>query len=178
MTTIAVFGSATTRSDEADYIAAQSVGRALGEAGYTVMTGGYTGIMEAASRGASEAGASVIGVTCAQIEVIRPGEANRWVTQQINYPSLNERLNHLIFEAEGYVVMPGGLGTATELIMAWQLIQVNEIPHNPLVCYGKHWQETLGLLFNSPHLHAPASEVLSFADSPEEVIRLIQTNSK
>ena len=86
---ITVFGGSTpTRTD---YEQAEILGRLLGEAGHTVLTGGYIGTMEAVSKGAAEAGAHVIGVTCEQIENWRPVGRNKWVIEERKYRTLGER---------------------------------------------------------------------------------------
>jgi uncharacterized protein (TIGR00730 family) len=155
---------------EPDYIAAQAVGRALGEAGFCVMTGGYAGVMEAASRGAAEANAHVIGVTTVQLELIRNQGCNQWVKDEIKYPTLRERLLHLITEADGYVVMPGGVGTLNELITVWELMRVGDIRARPLICYGAYWQHTLAELKKSPYVPPHYWNLIEFADRPEEAV--------
>jgi uncharacterized protein (TIGR00730 family) len=172
MKTVAVYGSSLAQSHEPDYIAAYDVGKALGGAGFAVMTGGYKGVMEAVSRGASEAGGHVIGVTTARIEEFRGGDLrpNRWVVDEIRHPTLRERLMHLILEADAYVVMPGGLGTLNELVTVWELMRVNEIPRRPLVCYGPYWRDMLAGLNGNPYLHAGSWEMLAFIETPAEVV--------
>jgi uncharacterized protein (TIGR00730 family) len=160
MKTIAVFGSSLPKPGEPDYSSAEAMGRALGQAGYTVMTGGYMGVMEAASRGACEAGGHVIGVTCAQIESFRPSRANAWVKEEIKYPTLDGRLKHLITRADGWVVMPGGVGTFNELLMAWALMRVREVSVRPLVCFGKFWSAVLSEFMTYDYVpaeHKPCS---------------------
>src|SRR3989304_6004898 len=92
---VSVFGGASPLPDSPAYADARRLGRLLEEAGCVVMTGGYMGTMEAASRGAAEAGGHVIGVTCEAIERFRKAGANPWVKEEIKYPTLRERLNHL-----------------------------------------------------------------------------------
>jgi uncharacterized protein (TIGR00730 family) len=172
MKTVAVYGSSMAQPDAAAYIAAYEVGKALGEAGYDVMTGGYNGVMEAASKGAAEAGGHVIGVTTARIEEFR-GEghrANRWVVDEIRHPTLRERLMHLILEADAYVVMPGGLGTLNELVTVWELMRVGDIPPRPIVVYGDHWRAMLETLHETPYVATSSWRFLAFADTPQGVI--------
>lgn len=159
---------------EPDYIAAYNIGRALGEAGYCVMTGGYAGIMEAASRGAAEADAHVIGVTTVQIDIIRSHGCNQWVNDEIKYPTLRERLLHLVTEADGYVVMPGGVGTLNELITVWELMRIGDIDNRPLICYGAYWLHTLAELKKSQYVLPHYWDMIEFADTPQEVIAKLQ----
>jgi uncharacterized protein (TIGR00730 family) len=173
--TIAVFGSAMPQPKELDYENAHAVGRALCQAGYAVMTGGYMGVMGAVSQGACEAGGHVIGVTCEQIETYRPGGVNEWVKEEIKYPTLEERLNHLILRADGYVIMPGGLGTLNELVLAWELMRIGQIAVRPLVCFGKFWEEGLSKIVTSSYVPAEHRTLVTFAHTPEAVVDQLQT---
>ena len=176
MKIISVFGSSVPASHEADYVDAQNIGRALGEAGYTVMTGGYMGVMEAASRGAAEAGAHVIGVTCKQILSIRPGaKANPWVKEEILCDTLNERLHHLITQADGCVVMPGGVGTLNEMVLAWELMRVNAIRQVPIICYGDFWAKVIQpFVASSYYVPSHHQDMIQFVDTPKRAVELLQ----
>lgn len=176
MPTIAVYGSSSVQPQEADYIESYQVGRALGLAKYTVMTGGYKGVMEAASRGAAEVDAIVVGVTSLPIESMRRTRPNQWVGKIVPYDTLRDRLIHLVLRADGYVIMPGGIGTLNELILAWELMRVREIPPRPLVCYGNYWEEILEPLRHSPYVPAENWEMVSFVHTPEEVINYFDRN--
>lgn len=164
------------QAHELDYIAAYDVGRALGGAGFCVMTGGYAGVMEAASRGAHEANAHVIGVTTVQIDIIRNHGCNQWVKAEVKYPTLRERLLHLVTEADAYVVMPGGVGTLNELITVWELMRIGDIRVRPLLCYGAYWQDTLAALKKSQYVLPHYWDMLEFADTPEEVVAILDSN--
>jgi uncharacterized protein (TIGR00725 family) len=94
------------------------LGKLIGQAGYTLLTGGYIGSMEALSRGCSEAGGHVIGVTCDQIEAWRAVKANAWVQEEWHYASLQERLFALIENCDGFLALPGGVGTLAEIMLA------------------------------------------------------------
>jgi uncharacterized protein (TIGR00730 family) len=161
---------------EPDYVAAYNVGHALGKAGYCVMTGGYAGVMEAASRGAAEADAHVIGVTTAQIDLIRNHGCNQWVKTEIKYPTLRERLLHLVTEADGYVVMPGGMGTLNEFITVWELMRIGDIHTRPLICYGEYWLHTLAELKKSPYVLPHYWDMIEFAETPQEVVARLQNH--
>jgi uncharacterized protein (TIGR00730 family) len=171
--TIAVFGSSMVLPESPEYITGVRLGHALGKAGFTVMTGSYQGIMEAVSQGASNAGAHVIGVTSAPIEAIRRRGPNRWVEQIIPYDTLRDRLLHLVMHADAYVVMPGGLGTFAELLLAWELMRVNDIPPRPLICFADYWESVLAPLRDSPYIREGYWELVQFADTPESITELI-----
>jgi uncharacterized protein (TIGR00730 family) len=125
---ITVFGSAAPLPGTAPYEAARTVGQLLAEAGLSVQTGGYAGVMSGASQGASEAGGHVIGVTSAQIEQFRPVPPNEWVAEEIKHDTLRQRLLHLVDYSDGYIIMPGGIGTLSELAMVWSFLQVRRNP--------------------------------------------------
>jgi uncharacterized protein (TIGR00725 family) len=116
----------------------------LARAGWTVMTGGYAGVMEAASRGAAEAGGHVVGITCERIEAFRPGlRPNAWVKEEVKYATLRERLYHLVEHCDAAIALPGGVGTLSEVALTWSLLQTGEIPRKPLVVVGRAWAETV-----------------------------------
>ena len=116
---VSVFGGTHTRPGDKDYDEAVRLGRLLGERGCTVITGGYIGVMEAVSRGAAEAGAHVIGVTCDEIERFRPGKPNAWVKEEQRFPDLVQRLNALIEGCDAAIALPGGVGTLAEIMTTW-----------------------------------------------------------
>lgn len=136
---VAVFGSARVQVDSDMYTISYEVGKALAQAGYVIMTGGYAGVMEATSRGANEANGDVIGVTVDSLEYIGESRVNQWVTEEIRYPTLPERVRHLVDKADAYVVMPGGLGTTQELVEVWQGMRLGDVPERPLILYGDFW---------------------------------------
>lgn len=176
MAVIAVYGSSSVQAGDRAYDDSYQVGAALAKAGYAVMTGGYAGVMEAASQGASEAGGHVIGVTTEAIETFRGGNlrANRWVVDEVRHPTLRERLMHLILNADGYVIMPGGLGTLNELISVWELMRVGDIPVRRIICYGQYWREALAGLINSPYIDDASWAMLNFVTTPEEMIEILR----
>ncbi len=174
MKTIAVYGSSRITPHDEEYMTAQEVGRLLGQAGYAVMTGGYAGAMEAVSRGAAEAGGHVIGVTTTAITALRPEGANPWVHEVIHYDRFSERVGHLVRHAQGYVAMQGGVGTLHEVVSAWELMRIGEIPRAPIICYGVFWQEILHPVMTTRYIHPEYQELIHFAHSPAEVVVLLR----
>ncbi|RMG89414.1 MAG: LOG family protein [Chloroflexi bacterium] len=150
------------------------VGQLLAEAGFAVATGGYSGTMAAVSQGAAEAGGHVIGVTCNQIERFRPLGPNQWVKQEIRYESLRERLLHLVTQNDGMIVLPGGIGTLSEMTLAWSFLQVGEISPRPLVLLGALWRETVDVFARPEYLRPEHLALLVFADSPETAVAHIR----
>lgn len=168
--TIAVFGSSSPEPGSPGYEQARTLGRLLAEAGYAVATGGYMGTMEAVSCGAAEAGGHVIGVGCAQIERFRPSEFNRWVAETVAYETLRERVCHLVLHNSGMIVLPGGIGTLSEMALAWSLLQVGEVEARPLVLLGDLWRETMRTFIRSEFVRPDHAALLHYADTSDEAV--------
>ncbi|MBK8134510.1 MAG: LOG family protein [Anaerolineae bacterium] len=176
MKTVAVFGSALPTPDSPIYQTSREIGRLLGEAGYAVMTGGYNGLMAAASQGAHEAGAKVIGATCLSLERQRGSKPNPWVTEIIARESLRDRLMVLVDVPDAYVLMPGGLGTLNELVFASESMRSGDITRRPLVCYGDFWRPIVEMVADSGYMHHQGWGSLDFANSPEHIVELISAH--
>ncbi len=138
---IAVYGSATARPGEPVYALALELGRALARAGADVMTGGYSGVMEACSRGALEAGGHTVGVTVELFEA--RGPVNAYVRERVHTRDLFERLRTIVTRADGFIVVPGSVGTLAELFLTWNLLAAGARPAVPLVLVGEPWERWL-----------------------------------
>jgi len=136
---ITVFGSSRPSEDHADYWEARLLGRALVEAGFAVCSGGYAGVMEAASRGAKEAGGKTYGVTA---EFFKP-RANAWIDTEIRVTTWQERLFELVRVADGFVTCKGGTGTLVELAVVWEMLNKAVIGNKPVVVLGEFWTPIL-----------------------------------
>jgi len=167
---IAVFGSSTVREGEPAYRSAYDLGQALARAGADVITGGYGGIMEACSRGAAEGGAHVVGVTVELFD--KRGPVNRWVKERVHTRDLFERLRHILGRADGFIAVPGSIGTLTELFLTWTMLAVNGRPKAPLVLMGEPWPGVLDA-HRHPDLVPPhLFDLVQVAASPAEAARL------
>ena len=127
---VAVFGSARTRPDEPRYALAREVARALGEAGFTIITGGGPGSMEAANRGARDAGAPSVGLT---IDLPFEQGANPHLDLEIDFHYFFARKVMFVRYSGAFVVLPGGAGTLDELFEAFTLIQTGKIREFPVL---------------------------------------------
>jgi len=170
---ISVFGSSAPEPGSADYEAARDLGRRLAQAGFTVQTGGYVGVMEGASRGANEAGGHVIAVTCDQIEDFRPLKANQWVKEEKRHPTLRERVLYLVDCCDGIIVMPGGIGTLSELALAWSFAQVGEMTPKPIIPVGGLWQRTLAAFVDRAYIRPEHVALLKLVRTPAEAVEVI-----
>ncbi len=166
MKTITVYGSSQVQPSDVVYQAAEEIGRGLARAGLTVMSGGYYGVMEAVSKGAFEAGGQVIGVTTDQIGLAFNLQPNRYLSEIVNYADLRDRLLHMVEHADGYLAMPGGIGTLHEIAETWELMRIGGIPRRPLVCYGPIWAGILKNLQDSPYVVDGYQGMISLAQSP------------
>ena len=137
---VGVYGSARLTADDPRWVAAFNLGAALAEAGFTVATGGYEGIMGAASRGAKSKGGEVLGYTVTAWDGL---PANDAVTRRVDSADLFDRLR-LFSEADLLIGLDGGIGTLAEVAVAWNLLQVSDA--RPLLLVGDAWAELVDLV--------------------------------
>jgi uncharacterized protein (TIGR00730 family) len=173
--TVSVFGSARTKPDNADYEAAVKLGRLLAERGYSVMTGGGPGIMEAANKGAFEADGVSIG--CG-IELPEEQGINAYTNLQIDFRYFFVRKVMFVKYAEAFVVFPGGFGTLDEVFESITLIQTGKTGFFPVVLYrSDYWagliQWIRARLLQEGMIHPHEIELLTVCDSPEEILDVI-----
>ncbi|PWB55095.1 MAG: hypothetical protein C3F13_05075 [Anaerolineales bacterium] len=173
---ITVFGGSHPRPGEPAYQDGLHLGRLIAQAGYTLLTGGYIGTMEALSRGASEAGGQVIGVTCDQIEAWRPVKANPWVSEDWHKASFQERIFTLIENCDACLALPGGVGTLTELVLTWNLLLTNILPPRPLILIGQAWQSVIHefILKQGEYIPKIQRQWVSFAPDVDSAFKQLQ----
>ncbi len=176
---ITIFGGSKPTPGETAYEKALKLGRLLGGAGCTVLTGGYIGTMEAVSRGAAETGGHVIGVTCDEIEAWRPVLPNPWVQEEMRYPTLRQRLYALIDNCDAALALPGGIGTLAEIAILWSQMQTGAIAPRPLILIGPGWQTTLETFFDTlgEYTAAKHRHLLTLAPDVETAFRILQRDA-
>lgn len=130
-----VFGSSRVRRGSAEYDEAYELGCALAAGGLAVCSGGYSGVMEAVSRGARGAGGEAIGVTARAFRA----RANAWVTSEVRVASWQQRLFELVRRGRGYVVCRGGTGTLVELAVVWEMLNKGMMGVKPIALLGPFW---------------------------------------
>ncbi len=170
---VTVFGSARTLPDDPIYAAAEETARLLAQEGFAVITGGGPGIMEAANKGAYEAGGESVGCN---IELPFEQGMNAYVETAINFRYFFVRKTMFVKYAEAFVIFPGGFGTMDELFEALTLIQTGKVRNFPVILFGSaYWGGLLGWLKNSMMAEgkiAPEDlKLLIVTDSPEEAAR-------
>jgi uncharacterized protein (TIGR00730 family) len=170
---VTIFGGSKCCDDAAEYREAQRVGELLAEAGFTICTGGYSGVMDAASRGAHERGGRVLGITMKQFEK----EPNRYLTEKFPSEHFYERLQRLITQSVGYIALRGGMGTVTEISLVWNKMQTRVLEPRPLVLLGDCWQPIIDAW--QQHLAVGDEDVrlLKFARTPDEAVGIIERES-
>lgn len=177
MKTITVYGSSQVEPGDAVYQDAVVIGESLAQAGWTVMSGGYLGVMEAVSKGAKRAGGRVIGVTTDQIGLQFNVQPNRYLDETVNYADLRDRLLHMVERADGYLAMPGGIGTLHEIAETWELMRIGGVPRRPLVCYGPMWAEVIAIMEDSPYLGDGYHGMITIALDARRVVEAFSSPS-
>jgi uncharacterized protein (TIGR00730 family) len=162
--TVTIFGTGRAKPGDSAYRLAYETGRLLAQAGFVIANGGYGGTMEAAAKGAADAGGKIIGVTCA---AFKSSTANQHVSVQITAKTLDERLDTLMKLGQAYVVLPGGTGTLLELAMVWEWKNKGFLPPGkPIILVGGFWKPLVDLIATDD---ADSRYHLMQADTPEQV---------
>ena len=169
---VAVFGSSRTREGHPTYDLARRTGRALGEAGFAVITGGGPGAMEAANRGARDAGAKSIGLT---IDLPKAEPPNPYLDLELDFHYFFARKVMFVRYSGAFVVLPGGYGTLDETFEALTLIQTGKIRFFPVVLVGTDfWCDLVewlrGRLVEAGTLNSHDLSLLRVTDSLDEVV--------
>jgi uncharacterized protein (TIGR00730 family) len=172
---ITVFGSARVREEHPAYAAALEAGRLLAEAGFAVVTGGGPGVMEAANRGAQEAGGVSVGFN---IELPHEQGSNPYVDIGVTFHHFYVRKTMFVKAAEGFLIFPGGFGTLDELFESLTLIQTGKVLHFPVVLFDSvYWQPMLdwiqGRLLADGMVSPEDLDLLGVTDSVEDAVRQI-----
>ena len=172
---VSVFGSARTPRDHPDYALAERLGAALVAAGHAVITGGGPGTMEAANKGACEAGGISVGLG---IELPFEQGMNRWVDLGVNFRYFFARKTMFVKYAQGFVVLPGGFGTFDELFEALTLVQTRKVTSFPIVLMGtSYWSGLMTWLRDTVADHGAISpgdlNLLTLTDDVDEAVQRV-----
>ena len=177
---VTVFGSARFKEDHPYYELARSLGRALADNGFAVMTGGGPGIMEAANRGAREAGGVSIGCN---IELPMEQEPNPYLDRFVEFDYFFVRKVMLVKYSQAFVVMPGGLGTLDELFETATLIQTEKIERFPIIAMGSEFWEpfrdfSMGSMLREGTVDDSDRELFMLTDSVDEAVSAIESEMR
>jgi uncharacterized protein (TIGR00730 family) len=172
---VSIFGSARVHEDSPEYAAARATAKLFGEAGWAVITGGGPGVMEAANRGCKEGGGLSVGFN---IELPHEQFANKYLDISHTFRHFYARKTMFVKPAQGFVVFPGGFGTADELFEALTLIQTGKVLHFPVVLFdSSFWTPMLDWIRDRLlplGMISPGDlELLWVTDSPAEAVQRI-----
>ena len=166
---VTIFGGSKCSQDSPEYQDARDLGARLAEAGFTICTGGYLGIMEAASRGAREKGGRVLGIVMNQFK----SEPNRYLTDKVATNHFYDRLQNLITRSVGFVAFRGGMGTVTEISLVWNKLTTGVLPRRPLVLVGDCWQAVVDSWQQNLVVSNSDLAFLDFADNAEQASKIV-----
>jgi uncharacterized protein (TIGR00730 family) len=174
---VTVFGGAKPKPETEAYQEAYHLGKLLGSAGLSVLTGGYSGTMEAVSHGVNEEGGHVIGVTCETIENYRPMGPNAWVMEEWRCRTLQERLDRLVTDCDAAIALPGGVGTLLEICLTWNRLVIHSIEPKPLILIGTGWYKTMEVFFKElgEYVTMAYREYIAFAPDPDSAFTLLKS---
>jgi uncharacterized protein (TIGR00730 family) len=169
---VTIFGSARIRESDPAYESARELARRFAQQGWAVVTGGGPGVMEAANRGAKEGGGLSVGFN---IELPHEQQSNGYIDLSITFRHFYVRKTMFVKAAEGFIVFPGGFGTADELFEALTLIQTGKVSHFPVVLVGSdYWAELLEWmrveLLADGMISPEDVELLFVTDDPDEAV--------
>ncbi|KAK7199096.1 ribosomal protein L32-like protein [Novymonas esmeraldas] len=181
---VAVFGWSRTEADTPRWHEAEAVGRLAAQQGFTVLTGGYGGSMEATSKGAREArDAAAAGSPAASVEVVgivvselfpdRFTEGNKYLTQVLDSTSMLHRIEQLTTKSRYFVVLPGTIGTLQELVTIWvqKSIHPGGRPAPVILAFRDPWERCCQGIIDSLQLSPQQACAIRFVDTPEEAVR-------
>lgn len=166
---VTIFGGSRCSESDPEYALARRVGELLAEAGFVICTGGYLGVMEAASRGAREKGGRVLGIVLNQFKA----EPNRYLTDKVATAHFYDRLQHLIIRSIGFIALRGGMGTVTEVSLVWNKLQTRVIEPRPLVLLGDCWPPIVEAWRKHLVVSENDARVLDFAQTAEQAVSII-----
>jgi len=172
---VSVFGSARTKPGSPEYEQAEALGAALARAGYAVITGGGPGVMEAANRGASQAGGVSVGLG---IELPFEQGINDWVDIGINFRYFFARKTMFVKYAQAFCVLPGGFGTMDELFEALTLVQTRKVTRFPVVLLGTaYWAGLIDWLRSAMlangYINEGDLDLIELTDDIDEAVRIV-----
>jgi uncharacterized protein (TIGR00730 family) len=173
---VTIFGSSRSHPNSLNYKTTQTVARLLVESGFNVISGGGPGVMEAANKGAAEAGGKSVGL---HIHLPQEQKANKYANVRLDFKYFFIRKVMFVKYAVAYVIMPGGFGTLDELFEALTLIQTKRIKSFPVVLINsQYWQDLIdwikGTLIKEKAISESDLDIMTAVDTPEEAVRIIK----
>ncbi len=167
--TITIFGSSKPKPGEQQYEIAYQLGARLAEEGFNICTGGYAGIMEAASKGAYDKGGLVYAVTVDNWN----SNPNPYITIEVRGKTLFERIEKLLEMGDAYVVLQGGTGTFLELAAVWEYANKNLQPEKPIICHSEMWKEIVKVMNKQMEYEGRRTDLVVNAESVNQILEFI-----
>jgi len=178
---VTIFGSARSQPGTKDYEAAEAMGRALAQAGYAVITGGGPGDMEAANKGALEAGGESVGLAIELPYELRP---NPFLTRTLSFRYFFVRKVMFVKYSRAFVIMPGGFGTLDEMFEAVTLVQTRKVKPFPVILVGDdgYWDGLLDwintTMVKRGKVRPDEVKIIQRARTPQEVVKILKRQSR
>lgn len=169
--TITIFGSAIPTADDAQYKFAYELGSALAKEEFNICTGGYGGIMEAASKGAYDNAGFVYGVTIDLWEK----DPNPYITVEVREQKLFDRITKLLELGDAYIILQGGTGTLLEFAAVWEYANKKLQQPKPIICHSQMWKEIVGVINNQMIIENRSTDLIKCYDSAEEIVEYLKT---
>ena len=168
--TITIFGSAIPPADDVQYKFAYELGAALAKKGFNICTGGYGGIMEAASKGAYDNAGFVYGITIENWNK----DPNSFITVEVREQKLFDRITKLLEFGDAYVILQGGTGTLLEFAAVWEYANKNLQQNKPVICHSQMWKEIVVVMNKQMELENRRTDIVKCADSVDEIVEFLK----
>lgn len=164
--TVTIFGSSIPKPGEEQYEIAYQLGSKLAEEGFNICTGGYGGIMEAASKGAYDTGGLVYAVTVDNWN----SNPNPYITIEVRGKTLFERIEKLIEMGDAYVVLQGGTGTFLELAAVWEYANKKLQPEKPIICHSQMWKEIVTVMNKQMAYEGRRTDLVEISEDVNQIV--------
>ena len=167
---VTVFGSSLPKPGDLEYETAFELGKQLALNGFDVCSGGFQGIMDAVSKGATSEKGKAIGITVDLFDA----EPSKYLTTEIKCNTLFERIDKLITSGDAYIVLPGGTGTLVELSLVWEMMNKNMISNRPIICYGEMWKSIVNAMEERTKLEGRKTGLVKCVESVQECLNILK----
>ncbi|MGE5435845.1 MAG: LOG family protein [Syntrophothermus sp.] len=168
--TITVFGSSIPVKGDDDYTFAYNLGYELGLNNFNVCSGGYKGIMEALSEGASDAGADTYGITLDYVK----WECNKFIKNEIKCSTLFERITKLTDMGDAYIILKGGTGTLLELAAVWEFMNKDLLPVKPIIAHSQMWMDVCKIIDDRLLTEKRMTGLIKHFENVDEIVEYLK----
>jgi len=161
---ITIFGSSQPKPGEEEYELAYKLGAKLGKNGFSVCSGGFQGIMDAVSKGATENGGDAIGVTVNLFSAA----PSKYLTREIKCDSLFSRIEKMVELGEAYIILRGGTGTLVEFSIVWEYVNKNLMQTKPIFAHGEMWKPIIETIDQRMEFEGRQTEIVKYVENIED----------